>query len=130
MSNILSIFLVLALCFSAMMIPVNQKTEIAAQPVITSIEPVQAEEQALQAYVLHVTDQNGDPVPGVYVNFCTDQACVMQKSDENGTITFDGEPAVYHLQLLKAPAGYSFDKDFEMYTENAYSEATLYIRKD
>ena len=29
------------------------------------------EEGATAAYVVTVVDQNGDPVPGVYVNFCT-----------------------------------------------------------
>ena len=39
--------------------------------------------------MLHVEDQDGNPVPGVAVNFCTDAACTMQQSDENGVITFD-----------------------------------------
>lgn len=129
MHNTMIILLALALCFTAALIPVNEKTEIVSQPVITYLEPVQAEEQ-LPAYVLHVTDQDGNPVSGVYVNFCTDSACVMQKSDEKGMIIFDGEPGVYHLQLLKVPEGYYFDKDYEIYTEAVYSTAILHIRKD
>jgi hypothetical protein len=83
-----------------------------------------------QAYVLHVVDQNGDPVPGAYVNFCTDTACSMTQSDESGTIVFDGAPDVYHLQLLKVPEGYSFDPDYEWYTGRTYGEWLLCIRKD
>ena len=84
----------------------------------------------LTAYILHVIDQNGDPVPGMMVNFCTDTACVMVRADENGTIVFDGAPDVYHVQMLKAPGGYSFDADFEMYTDSVYGEWALRIRKD
>ena len=94
-------------------------------------EPAPEEDVApLNAYILHIIDQNGDPVPGMTVNFCTDSACIPQKSDENGTISFDGEPTVYHVQLLKAPDGYSFDAGFEMYTDSIYSEWAVRIRKD
>lgn len=82
-----------------------------------------------QAYLLHVVDQNGAPVPGVFVTFCTDTACVMQQSDENGTVSFDGAPDVYHVQLIKAPDGYSFDPAFELYTTRTYGEWLLRIQK-
>ncbi|MBR6029985.1 MAG: TlpA family protein disulfide reductase [Clostridia bacterium] len=87
-----------------------------------------AEEAA--AYVLHVTDQYGAPVPGLMLNFCTDTACVLLKSDENGLIIFEGAPDTYHVQLLKAPEGYSFDPGFELYTPKAYGEWLLRVRKD
>ena len=86
--------------------------------------------EELQAYIVHIVDQDGNPVPGVFINFCTDVACELTQSDENGIITFAGEPDVYHLQLLKVPEGYSFDGDFEMYTEKTYSEWVLRIKKD
>lgn len=85
---------------------------------------------APQAYVLRVLDQSGAPVPGTAVNFCTDLACIMRRADENGVITFDGEPDKYHVQLLKVPDGYSFDKEFELYVGPAYGEWVLYLRKD
>ena len=50
-------------------------------------------------------DQDGAPVPGVMLNFCTDAACIPRKSDANGTVSFDGAPDVYHVQLIKAPEG-------------------------
>ena len=89
-----------------------------------------AQEAPQTAYVLHVVDQYGDPVPGMYVNFCTDTACVMTQSDASGTITFEGETDAYHVQLLKAPEGYSFDAGYEMYTPREYGEWRLSIRKD
>ena len=89
-----------------------------------------AQDAPQAAYVLHVVDQYGDPVPGMYVNFCTDTACVMTQSDASGTITFEGETDAYHVQLLKAPEGYSFDAGYEMYTPREYGEWRLSIRKD
>lgn len=92
-------------------------------------EPVQAE-TGPEAYILHVVDQNGEPVPEVTANFCTDTACVPCESDEAGTITFSGKPDVYHVQLVDTPDGYSFEEDFELYTESVYGEWVLRIRKD
>lgn len=88
-----------------------------------------AKEEPL-AYVLHVFDQYGNPVPDMIVNFCTDQACAQTQSDENGIISFDGAEDNYHIQLLKAPEGYSFDPDFEFYTGKKYGQWRLLIRKD
>ena len=89
-----------------------------------------AEEAATQAYILHIVDQYNEPVPGMKVNFCTDTTCMMLESDENGTISFSGAQDVYHVQLYRAPEGYSFDPGFELYTEPAYGEWVLSIRKD
>ena len=89
-----------------------------------------AEQEQAQAYILHIVDQNGKPVPGMMVNFCTDTTCSLTQSDENGIISFDGGPDVYHIQLLKAPEGYSFDSDFELYTERTYGEWLIRIRED
>ena len=83
-----------------------------------------------QAYTLHIIDQYGTAVPGVYVKFCTDDACVMQQSDESGTICFGGAPDVYQVQLLRVPEGFSFDPDFEMYTDAVYGEWVLRVRND
>ena len=75
-------------------------------------------------------DQNGDPVPEVCVNFCTDVACVPCESDEDGTIVYTGKPDVYHVQIIDYPEGYSCDESFEMYTPKTYGEWVLRLRKD
>ncbi len=85
---------------------------------------------ALSAYVLYVVDQDDTVVPEVSVIFCTDTACVMRQSDENGMISFDGAPDVYHVEIVDVPEGYGWDEDFELYTEPVYSEWVLRIRKD
>ncbi len=89
-----------------------------------------AAEDEGQAYVLRVADQDGHPVAGLYVNFCTDAACTMLQSGSDGIITFDGPPDRYHVQLLRAPKGYSFDRDFEMYVGPARGEWQLRLRRD
>ena len=90
----------------------------------------QAQAEAPVVYMLFVVDQNGAPVPDVLVNFCTDAACTTAQSDADGVITFDGAPDIYHVTLLKVPAGYSFDADFELYTAPAYGAWMLRVRKD
>lgn len=87
-------------------------------------------ENALQAYIIHVVDQDNKPVGEVTVNFCTDQACVPNESDENGTVTFTGAPDVYHVQIIDAPEGYSWDESYDMYTTKEYGEWVLRVKKD
>jgi len=87
-------------------------------------------ENGPQAYIMHVVDQDNNPVEEVAVNFCTDTACVPKESDENGTITFTGDRNVYHVQIIDVPDGYSYDEGYEMYTTREYGEWILRIRKD
>ena len=79
---------------------------------------------------LHCIDQYGAPVPGVTVSFCTDRSCTALSSDENGLITFTAPAEEGHVQVLRAPAGYSFDPDFEFSTGYGSGEWKLLIRKD
>lgn len=92
-------------------------------------QPAEAENAEAEAYILHVADQYGSPVPEVTVSFCTDTACVPVQSDENGTVTFTGAAEDYHVQVIDVPEGYSCDDGFEMRTGAAYGEWKLRIRK-
>ena len=65
------------------------------------------------SFNVYVCDQDENPIPGVALNFCTDTVCQFFTSDENGIITFVGAPERYHLQILNAPEGYSYDADLE-----------------
>ena len=88
------------------------------------------DESSVDAYIIHVLDQNGDPVPEVIVNFCTDTACTPCEADEDGTIAYTGKPDVYHIQIIDYPEGYSCDESFEMYTPETYGEWVLRLTKD
>lgn len=71
------------------------------------------------AYTLIYKDQNGDPVPGLTANICDDDACTPMVTDENGTIHFVQASFAYHIQVLKVPDGYDFDKSQESYVDAA-----------
>ncbi len=83
-------------------------------------------------YTVTVTDQDANPVPGVYVNFCTDDMCALQQTDGFGQILYEAENTrdIYHLQIIAVPEGYSFDRDEETYMGGTETELTLVIRKD
>ena len=81
-------------------------------------------------YIVRFVDQDGNPVPGCIVNFCTDEACMPVTADENGVAAFSGEPYAYHLQVLKVPVGYGFDMSREFYTEPEGGEMTLVLTKN
>ena len=92
--------------------------------------PVEEAMETEAVYTIYVVDQNGDPVAGAAVNICTDETCAPMKTDEEGMIVYTGEPYAYHLQVLKVPEGYSFDKEMEIYTEAETSEITIEIVKE
>lgn len=83
-----------------------------------------------KAYIIHVVDQNNNPVKEVTVNFCTDTACTPRETDETGTITYESEPYKYHVQIIDVPDGYSYDESFDMYTTTEYGEWVIRVKKD
>lgn len=78
---------------------------------------LQAPDEDTVSYRVRFVDQNGEPVPGCVINFCTDTACTPVTSDETGVALFQGAPAAYHLQVVQVPQGYSFDTAQGYYTE-------------
>ncbi len=50
-------------------------------------------------YIFICTTSEGDPLPGVRVQVCTDEVCMMQTSGEDGRIIFDGEPQQYSIHV-------------------------------
>ncbi len=62
-----------------------------------------------EAYSVFVTDEAGNPVPNVMVQFCSDTECMTGKTDETGTVQFDREAGEYTLHILKVPEGYAPD---------------------
>ena len=81
-------------------------------------------------YTVRVIDQNGDPVPGATVNVCSDTFCDPRLTDEEGCFFYESEPFSYHLQLLKAPEGYSFDRTQEYHTGTEYGETVITVTKN
>ncbi len=60
-------------------------------------------------YQIQVLDQDGYPVQGVAVQFCSDEQCMLGKTDEEGIAVFDVPAGSYTIHLLKVPAGYEKD---------------------
>ena len=73
-------------------------------------------------YKIVIKDQNGDPVPNVFINFCSEvqQTCRMGTTDEKGEVFYEVPDEKYHIQIISVPEGYTFDQALEIYTENMY----------
>lgn len=81
------------------------------------------------AYRVTIKDQNGDPVPGAVVNFCSDESCQPTTTDENGVSLFVAEFAEYHVQVLSLPDGYN-GEDLEKISIGPWSgNTTLTVTK-
>lgn len=87
-------------------------------------------EETQSTYRVRFTDQYGSPVAGVAVNFCSDTTCRPVFSGSDGYAVYTGEPYNYHMQIIKVPKGYSFDRNAEYYTERKSSEYTLTVTKN
>ena len=81
-------------------------------------------------YTVRFVDQDGAPVPGCIVNFCTDETCTPVIADENGVAAFTGAPYAYHLQVIRVPNGYKFDTAQEFYAEENGGEMIFTVTKE
>ena len=61
-------------------------------------------------YQIQVVDEAGSPVEGVMVQFCSNEQCLVGKTDADGIAAFDEPAGSYTVHLLKVPAGYAKDK--------------------
>ena len=80
-------------------------------------------------FTVSFVDQNGAPVPGCIINFCTDETCTPVIADENGVAVFEGEAIEYHLQVIRVPGGYEFDTTQEFRAEGPGGELSFTITK-
>lgn len=81
------------------------------------------------SYTVTVVDQNGDPVPGCVVNFCTEESCVPVIADESGIVSFSGEPYAYHLQVLSVPEGYDYTGSDDLFVKAEGDSLTVTLTK-
>ena len=82
------------------------------------------------AYALRAVDQQGQPVPGVSVRFCTDTACILQVTGPDGWVRFTAPPERYHVELLLLPDGFRAPRDFSAWTEPAGGEILLEVERE
>ena len=81
------------------------------------------------AYRVIVQDQDGNPVQGVTVQFCSEAECVLGKTDADGAASFDmPEGPGHEIHLLKVPEG--FEKDGTTYSApETYGDIVLVLNK-
>lgn len=59
-----------------------------------------------------VSDADGNAVEGAMVQFCSDDACVLGKTDAEGVASFEAEEGItYTIHILKVPEGYEKTDD-------------------
>lgn len=80
------------------------------------------------AYRVIVQDQDGNPVQGVTVQFCSEAECVLGKTDADGAASFDmPEGPGHEIHLLKVPEG--FEKDGTTYSApETYGDIVLVLK--
>lgn len=69
-----------------------------------------ANEGTTDAYIVRVINENGEPVSGAMVQFCSDTECMMGKTDGNGEAAFEKEAGSYTVHILKPAEGYLKDE--------------------
>ena len=80
-------------------------------------------------YRVIVTDSDGDFVPGVRVQFCSDSMCRMGKTDENGVAVFNAEEGtIYTVHVMKFPEGYVPNAQ-EYKTTEQYCDVSIVLQK-
>ena len=77
-------------------------------------------------YRVYVADEHGDPVQGAAVQFCSDDQCMMAKTDENGVAVFEVAPGHYVVHILKVPAEYEKDRG-EYVLSDTYSDVVVVL---
>lgn len=79
-------------------------------------------------YRVICVDENGEPVPGAKVQFCSNDLCMMGTTDENGIAVFDADPGPNNVvHLLKPPEGYAKD-DTAYQAHSFYGDVTITLQ--
>lgn len=69
-------------------------------------EDVPLSSAAPKQYQLTFQDTDGNPIPGVSAQLCTDEICNVQISDPNGKILVNDTSNSYEVHVMKAPDPY------------------------
>jgi len=88
---------------------------------------IKTAEVSNDAYIVMVTDPEGTPVEGAFVQMCSDMQCMMQKTDATGCAVFKQDPGKYTVHILKA-AGYVVPKE-EFAVPEQYGVMNIILEK-
>ena len=72
-----------------------------------------AEEAADVEYSVSVTDTEGNPIPGVKLQFCDETACTLGDTDADGAAVFTAKEGSFTIKVLEVPFGFvGTDEEF------------------
>ena len=104
------------------------------EPVAETLPEEEVEETPLTAHVetnedslyrVIVVDEDGNPIPEVAVQFCSDTACMLGETDETGTAVFEEEKGHYTVHILEAPEEYIVEE--EVFTLEEFCDLTVFL---
>ena len=79
-------------------------------------------------YRVIVTDEDGEPLEDVGVQFCSDTKCIMDYTDAEGTAVFDEDEAVYTVHVIEVPDGFE-ETEEEFVSADTYSDVRIVLKK-
>ena len=65
------------------------------------------------SFTFKCVDDAGSPVEGVKLQACTDDVCMVGKSDASGVIVIEGNYDSLDVHVLKCPDGYEYNGEEE-----------------
>jgi len=82
-----------------------------------------------QAIIVRCKDGDGNPVPGVSVQLCTDATCMQSLSDYKGSAKFEVEPGEYDIRVQSVPEGMEIVEDSGIRTSKDAGEYEFVFAK-
>jgi hypothetical protein len=105
-------------------------TLLAGGEAVSVPESADAQQNGMECYRVLVYDMDGNPVKGATIQFCSDDACNLGKTDAEGVAVFDMDEGLeYTVHVLKVPEGYAKNTT-EYKTQTVYSDVTVFLEKD
>lgn len=79
-------------------------------------------------YRVVVTDESGEAVQGVTVQFCSETMCLKGETDASGIATFENqEEGAYTVHVIGVPEGFAED-DTEYPAPEKYGDVTITLK--
>ena len=90
--------------------------------------PAAAVPNDVGAYRVYVLSAEGQPIPGVLVQFCDESTCTVQPTGEDGAAQFSAaEEKAYEVHVLSVPEGYASDETV-YHTLDTFSDVRIVLR--
>ena len=104
-------------------------SETSAETSAEAVSETSAEEKS-EGYKVIVKDENGDPVEGATVQFCSDTDCTLQETGADGIAAFDSPAGSYTAHILMVPDGYSEDETEYSFSDDMFSLEIVLKKQD